>query len=273
MDAFARCFLLVFGQLAAGGFMALAVPPFHELERGFYKSTAGVYLGAGLLALAGQITLLISAPAISAARAIEVGAWTLFCAAAAVYLSTLWGERMRLRARAYLLTLLSGVLALAASAESHRLGATVSIATVLYPLNFFCSALLLGGATCGMMLGHWYLIDPGLSIEPLMSVLRLFVVALVLQLSIAALTLGLLWVSGGAAGGAVQALFSSHRTLLAVRVVAGPLAALLFAFMIWRTLLVPQTMAATGLFYIATLAAIVGEMLGRFILFRTSLPL
>jgi len=43
--------------------------------------------------------------------------------------------------------------------------------------------------------------------------------------------------------------------------------------MIRRTLDVPQTMAATGLFYIAVLAVLVGEMLGRFILFRTGLPL
>ena len=35
-DAFARCFLLVFGQLAVGGFLSLAAPPFHELHRGFY---------------------------------------------------------------------------------------------------------------------------------------------------------------------------------------------------------------------------------------------
>jgi hypothetical protein len=43
--------------------------------------------------------------------------------------------------------------------------------------------------------------------------------------------------------------------------------------MIWRTLQIPQTMAATGLFYIAILAAVVGELLGRLILFRTALPL
>ena len=43
--------------------------------------------------------------------------------------------------------------------------------------------------------------------------------------------------------------------------------------MIGRTLAIPQTMAATGLFYIAILAVITGEMLGRLILFRTSLPL
>ena len=43
--------------------------------------------------------------------------------------------------------------------------------------------------------------------------------------------------------------------------------------MIWRTLQIPQTMAATGLFYIAVLAAIVGEFMGRFLLFRSALPL
>jgi hypothetical protein len=32
-------------------------------------------------------------------------------------------------------------------------------------------------------------------------------------------------------------------------------------------------MAATGLFYIAVLSVVVGEILGRTILFRTSLPL
>ena len=53
----------------------------------------------------------------------------------------------------------------------------------------------------------------------------------------------------------------------------GPIASLGVAYMIWRTLQIPQTMAATGLFYVALLAAIVGEFLGRFLLFRTSLPL
>jgi len=43
--------------------------------------------------------------------------------------------------------------------------------------------------------------------------------------------------------------------------------------MIHRTLQIPQTMAATGLFYIAILFVMVGEILGRLILFRTSLPL
>lgn len=34
-----------------------------------------------------------------------------------------------------------------------------------------------------------------------------------------------------------------------------------------------QMMAATGLLYIAVMSVLVGEMLGRFILFRTAVPL
>ena len=49
-------------------------------------------------------------------------------------------------------------------------------------------------------------------------------------------------------------------------------APLILSWMIWRTLLIPHTMAATGLFYIALLGVFVGEILGRQILALTSLP-
>jgi hypothetical protein len=42
--------------------------------------------------------------------------------------------------------------------------------------------------------------------------------------------------------------------------------------MIWRTLKIPHTMAATGLFYIALLGVFVGEILGRQILTLSGLP-
>src|SRR5215467_4114147 len=116
MDAFARCFLLVFAQLYVGGLLALSVPPFHEIERGFYKSSAAVYLGAGVLALAGRVALLVrpgSTPTTSPARALELAAWVVSLTASAVYLRTLWGEDFRLRARSYSMAWLSGLAALA----------------------------------------------------------------------------------------------------------------------------------------------------------------
>ena len=55
MSEFSACFLLVFGQLAVGGLAALAVPPFALLERGFYKSSAGVFVGCAVVYLSGTL--------------------------------------------------------------------------------------------------------------------------------------------------------------------------------------------------------------------------
>src|SRR5258705_331062 len=77
----------------------------------------------------------------------------------------------------------------------------------------------------------------------------------------------------GAGADAVRLLWEHHATLFAARLLLGPFAALGIGYMIHRTLAIPHTMAATGLFYIAILFVLVGEMLGRLLLFRTSLPL
>ena len=58
MTQFAQCFLLIFAQLAAGGVVGLAVPPFAVLERGFYKSSAAVLLGCALSIALGYTAML-----------------------------------------------------------------------------------------------------------------------------------------------------------------------------------------------------------------------
>ncbi|HTO58753.1 MAG TPA: hypothetical protein VMJ74_13210 [Pseudomonadales bacterium] len=275
MDLFPRCFLLVFGQLAVGGFLALSVPPFHVIERGFFKSSAGVYLFFGLIAALGKSALLFRNPTGAVAGDwLEATLWWIFVVAAAVYLWTLWGERMILRARAFVATWASGAFALIVSAQAYRLAGVASFETVLYPLSFLASAVLLGSVLTGMLLGHWYLIDRDLPLQPFNAMLRFFATMLGIQVGLMLLDLALFAVAGGAATASrVSLLFSDHATLLAVRVLVGPLTSGVLAWMIWQTLKVPQTMAATGLFYIAILAVLVGEFMGRFILFRTSLPL
>jgi len=77
---------------------------------------------------------------------------------------------------------------------------------------------------------------------------------------------------GHGAISAIGNLFDAHLALFVIRVVLGPVATMVLAWMCWQTLKIPQTMAATGLLYIALMSVVVGEMLGRFILFRTSAP-
>lgn len=277
MDAFARCFLLVFAELYVGGLLALSIPPFHEIERGFYKSTASVYLGAGVTALAGRLALVFRGPgwpSLAWTPSIELTLWAVSLVAAAMYLRGLWGEAYRSRARYYVWAWTSGALALIISAQSFRLSPLISIETVLYPASFLVSALLLGAVTTGMLLGHWYLIDRSLSIDPFRRMLWFFIVMLGLQAGLLLLNGVLLQLLGAPASvHELGRLLHTHTSLLAVRLLLSPVAAGGLAWMIWKTLQIPQTMAATGLFYIAILSVLVGEFMGRFILFRTSLPL
>ena len=273
MSEFTRCFLLVFGQLAVGGIAGLAVPPFAVLERGFYKSSAGVFAGCAIGFLLGRVGLVVRTGAVSTSGALELAAWAIFALATSLYLASLWGESNTRRARAYVAALFSGLAALSVSAILVQPAPLFPAGFVLYPIAFITGALSLGAVATGMLLGHWYLIDLGLSIEPLARMFRYFMWVLVLHLAAMALALVVAEVSGGAGAVAVATLFREHTPLLLTRIVLGPVAALALGYMISRTLQIPQTMAATGLFYIAILAVVVGELLGRLILFRTALPL
>jgi len=267
---FSACFLLVFGQLAVGGLAALAVPPFSALERGFYKSSAGVFVGCAVLYLGGTVDLALRGRT-PIGRG-EIALWSAFTIAQAGYLASLWGEVARRRARTFSLALLLGLVALSVSASRYRMEPLLSPATVLYPLAFVTGALALGAVATGMLLGHWYLIDLGLSLEPMRRLFRYFVTVVVAHLGVLTITILVMALAPGGAV-AVGMLWRDHALLLAARFVLGPLAVLGVGFMIHRTLEIPQTMAATGLFYIAILFVLVGELLGRLILFRTSLPL
>lgn len=78
-------------------------------------------------------------------------------------------------------TLVVGVLALVATASALGpfLGGT---ATAL--LAFVPAAFLAGSAVSGMLLGHWYLISPGLSFRPLRQSVYLIFVAVAVQVGV-----------------------------------------------------------------------------------------
>ena len=269
MTLFARCFLLVFCQLGVGGLLSLAVPPFHELERGFYKSSAGVFLSAAGIGGAGTAYLWLTRTA-SGVGIVEVLLWLAFIGLFAGYMATLWGESMGLRAKLYAAALLTGSAALIASAWS-LFPLSGFVLHVIATLTTLASAAALGAVTTGMLIGHWYLIDPGMEIEPFHRCFRYFVATLWIEIGGLVAVLGGLLLMGDASGGAD--LIQAHLELLLLRVALGPVAALGISVMIRRVLAIPQTMAATGLFYIATLAVLVGEFLGRYFTFRTGLPL
>ncbi len=275
MRGFSSSFLIFFYQVALGGLFTLAGTPFHEIERAFYKSTAGVLYVIALLGLWGKSFLYW--------RSLTEGwSWSIGLEAAfhlafilffSCYMVSLWSERQVFRARSFAACVLTGMIGLLFSTHSFYSAPFFSIETIIYPSAFFLSSLLLGSVTIGMLIGHWYLIDTGQSLEPFVRIYKFFVVALILQCAFFALAPPALYFLGTAQSHlALEQLWQHHATLLVTRTIVGQGAPLILSWMIWRTLVIPHTMAATGLFYIALLGVFVGEILGRQILTLTALP-
>jgi hypothetical protein len=275
MRTFSSSFLLFFYQIALGGLFGLSATPFHELDRAFYKSTGGVLFVIAVLGLWGKSPLYWQniSTHISFGTLAEILFHSLFVILFAAYIVSLWGENQEFRARSFAACVLCGLTGLILSAHGFYEASFWSFETFVYPIAFFLSALLLGTVTVGMLIGHWYLIDTGQTLEPFIRIYKLFTVVLIAQ-TIFLLTspVALYFFGGSESVLSLERLWIDHPTLLLTRVIAGQAAPLILSWMIWRTLLIPHTMAATGLFYIALLGVFVGEILGRQILALTYLP-
>ncbi len=275
MQGFSSSFFVFFYQIALGGLFALAGTPFHEIERAFYKSTAGVLYVIALLGLWGKSSLywqsLSHAPRWDIS--LEVFLHVAFIACFSCYMVSLWTEFRAFRARSFAASILTGTAGLVLSAHGFYRANLFSLETLIYPMMFFLSSLLLGSVTVGMLIGHWYLIDTGQSLEPFIRIYKFFVFSLIAQCVAFALSPMVFYFLGTPQSViGLEKLWQQHSTLLIIRVLIGQAAPLVLSWMIWRTLLIPHTMAATGLFYIALLGVFVGEILGRQILALTALP-
>jgi hypothetical protein len=265
----------LFYQIALGGLLGLAATPFHQLDRAFYKSTGGVLFVIALLGLWGKSSFYWQSMTTetSIATLIEVLFHCLFVVFFALYMISLWGDHQKFRARAFAACVLSGLAGLIVSTHTFSPAPFWSLETLVYSAAFFLSALILGTVTVGMLIGHWYLIDTGQSLEPFIRLYKFFLIALVAQ-TIFMLTSPIALYLFGASESAsrLERLWTNHSTLLLTRMITGQIAPLILSWMIWRTLLIPQTMAATGLFYIALLSVFVGEILSKQILALAYVP-
>ena len=272
MNPYATAFVMFLYQLSVGGLVGLSVTPFTELERGFYKSTAGVLVIAAVLALWGQLDLLPQAQgAGDILKVVLLAGFTLFLI---LYFVTLWGERAFLRARFFSTAILIGLAGLMVASYGFSHSPLGPVEAVFLPVSFVVSSLLLGAVTVGMLIGHWYLIETGQSLDPFFRVFRFFVTMLIIQVGLEVVATALLYLVGTVdTVSTIERLFNDHLLLLVSRFLVAQLGPLLLSYMIWKTLVdFKNTMAATGLFYIALLGVFVGELLSSQILALTLLP-
>jgi hypothetical protein len=152
-----RIFFLVLSQLSVGGLALLILVPLREIGKGFFRICGLIYLLLSGVILGG----------LQWTRPGELVGFMAFVLLLLCYLISLWSDRLPDNQRLLKMTLTVGVGAIIASALSYSSGAPPIGEATLRTLNFLCGALSLGAAMSGMLLGHWYLVTPELSLVPI----------------------------------------------------------------------------------------------------------
>ena len=244
---------LVLVETVAGGSACLFLTPlWGEVKRGFFKLTGVVLFALAIAAWRSAAAGIVSGS--------EAGRWSLRLAAALAAVIFVWVVLLfaRAAARARVLGLLSVPLS---GAMLVALAGTAGGSAVVGLLQLLAGAAFLGAATDGLLLGHWYLTDRGLSRTPINRSTLFLIVAVVLE---AAAVL-----AGGFGPTPSSSEFNPLLTSagLASWIALGMVGATaLIAVLIHLTLRGPRAsavQAATGFFYLAVITALTAEFAAK----------
>jgi len=241
----------------------------------FYYLSGGTFISFGILRQAqlGRNYFIyhgLGASLITAAAYFFVGRSfldqdTSYWIAASSIFMTLFSVTVSERNRTPLASFFLGVLSI--------LGAIVLEVTTIHPyplhipmiLNAGLSTLLLGFSMNAMLLGHWYLVQPKLSINELKRVCLVLIGLIVLRFVYGTYGLcNLIW--GKSEMEIYRYLFASSPGIFVImRWFWGLLGPLALAYPIWGTVKIRSTQSATGLLYVMVLFIVTGEILSLYL--------
>lgn len=262
----AAFFLLL--ESAVGGIIALFwIHLRGDVTRGFTLFTGACLLVCGALAiwLRSSFPPEISSPQAAGWFTAERILAIVFVLLLAAYLITLRARRSSGLAR--VLGPLVPLTGLASLWAASLVVASPQLGGLGVPLATLAGAMALGSALTGLSLGHWYLVSPTLSVQPLIRVTFLCLGAIVTQLVLLPL---LVWGPGTPPAGTDQ-LFGDEVLFLGVRIVFGLLVPLVATVMTWRTARIRSLDSATGLLYIVAALILAGEISARTLFFLTGI--
>jgi hypothetical protein len=157
---------------------------------------------------------------------------------------------------------LCGVLSLGLVAGRALLAQSAASA-VLVAVSDMSSATVLGSTLTGMLLGHWYLTTPTMSIRPLFWFAIAVGVAGTVRLLVSAASLAL---NGQSDWSGVNGMW------LAMRLIGGVLVPQITAVLVINILRYRNTQSATGVLFAALILVFMGEMAGTLLERESGLP-
>lgn len=238
-------------QLAAGLYLFLPLVGRRNAGVKFYRL---VILICAILALCGAI-----AQAMAGRRDLSYASAVPVLLSALYWLVLRYPKRLVFRATA---TMLGLAYAAAAVAAYHAAVAPRHIAWSI--AGSLTTIALLGSVNLAMTLGHWYLVVRGMPIDPLKR--------LTIATGLATAAKIVVVIASIVAGGIFQDVAVRHGIFFWMRAGWGLAGPLVLYPMVWGTVKIRSTMAATGILYVDVVAVVIGEVLGGWLSALVHLP-
>lgn len=134
---------------------------------------------------------------------------------------------------------------------------------ILRAISEVSTASIIGAAVTSMLLGHWYLTAPTMSVEPLTTLTWWFFMAAILRMIVSAVVL---WLGFHLING------QTHWIWIVLRWVAGIAGPLLMCAMVWRIMKYKNTQSATGVLFAGVILTFIGELTATLLDKELSLP-
>jgi len=213
------------------------------------RRNAGVKFYRLILIVSSALLLCAAAAhALAKARDAALADGALILLTAIVYFTLRYPKRLVFRVSAALLGGAYVVLAVG----NWRLTTHASLAWSI--AGAVSSIALLGSVNLAMLLGHWYLVVRGMSIDPLKRLTLATLATAIVRALVVAVAL--------AAPGMWDSVAIRQGIFFWMRAGWGLLGPLALYPMVWGTVKIRSTMAATGILYVDVVAVVIGEVLG-----------
>jgi hypothetical protein len=243
----------------------------------FVNRDAGVKFfrfNGGLAAILLVIALAFRFQAAGAAASRSDAALIVSTAITVFYWATIGRIFTKARTAILMTAALVGMIAIALQALEISAGMSSGV-IALTVLSFLTSALMLGGACTAMILGHWYLVLPSMEVSYLQSIVKGHIVSMLIRVVVVAAAVWFAIATWQADSGApsfrhyvlsVDGIFFWQRVLFGL---AGPA---VLSYLTWETAKIRATQSATGILYVDFFTVVVGEVLAKYIVLATHVP-
>jgi protein NrfD len=193
-------------------------------------------------------------------------------AAVVVYWATVGRTLASIRPAILATACLAGGVALVLQAIDLTAGWPL-VVRALAVASFLSSAALLGGTCTAMILGHWYLVIPSMQVTHLQSIVKVHIVSMIVRVVVvvAAIYVAIVTWQPGLGPNFERYIFSVAGIFFWQRVLFG-LAPLLLAYLTWETAKIRSTQSATGILYVDFFTVVVAEVLAKYLLLATRVP-